>query len=152
MPIPKTLEMKIAAALQQAESEAEQMDISYSLGSGKAYINPRVTAAIDSLSSDPVTHLRLVPLQEEGLIIGQAVDQGQAGVYKFLRTKGNRSGTVPLTAPLRHFASSLPKAGSLIFPVSVETVTVEERQIKVLLIHVSRHQQGPGRKSATPEG
>jgi hypothetical protein len=106
--------------------------------SWEGYCNPRVTAAIDSLSPQEVTHLVFTPVIGTGMVIIQTAVEGDSGAEAFARGDSGRTGVVRLRTALNVFGISLPADRNLKFTVEADELPVGGEMQKVLLLIVKR--------------
>lgn len=92
------------------------------------YFNPRVTASVDRLSSSEVTHLKFVPMIEDGLVLLLEAAAGEEGATEFVRSDSRRTGQINLRLALAGFALDFAKDRKLKFPVETLEVPVGNEQ------------------------
>ncbi len=103
----------------------------------QGYLNPRVTAIVDQLSGSHVTHVKFIPLREDGYVIVVPAVPDEPGATELVRSKSLRTGTVPMRVALRDFALEFPSGRKLKFPVysvDIELPTATESSRKLVLL------------------
>jgi hypothetical protein len=119
----------------------------------EGYCNPRVTAGIDSLSRQEVTHLIFTPLVEAGIMVIQAGTEKDKGAEPFVRNESGRTGLVRLRSALNDFGLVLPKDQNLKFAVDSEELHIGDETRKVLYLTVKKpkRKRVVTREAKTPE-
>ncbi len=81
------------------------------------YANPRITAAIDSLSETEVTHLKCIPMVDDGLLVVLNAKADEDGAVEFARGDSRRTGSWYARAALAGFNISFSEERKLHLPV-----------------------------------
>lgn len=144
MEFDEALQKKIAEALQQNKvATREDMVSNYPMLATltpdyNAYLNPRVTQSVDSLSNGEVTHLSFIPMVDEGFVIVQSVRKDEPGAMEFARSESRRTGIVNMRAALNDFDLDWPEDRKLKMPVLVKELPVGDQKRQVVLFRVKK--------------
>lgn len=109
-----------------------------------AYFNLRITGLLDEATSHVVTHVRFVPLADEGVVVVQAAKDGDKGAVPFQRSETGRSGTVNMRAALRRMKLQWSDGRNLKLPATPDTIPVkggDPVQVLVLTAKAAEHVQ-----------
>lgn len=102
------------------------------------YFNPRVTGMVDSLSPTEVTHLKFIPMQQDGLVVAMPATADEPGATEFTRSETRRTGTTYLRLALNGFKVAAEEGRKLTFPVEVQEIASEGGTRPVLVFYVKR--------------
>lgn len=102
------------------------------------YSNPRVTASVDSLSDQEITHLKCIPLVEDGLVIILPAKPEEQAAVEFVRGDSRRTGSFSLRAALVNFNISFSDERKLKFEVAADEAPTTDGTRKFLAIKVKR--------------
>lgn len=105
---------------------------------GSIYLNPWVTAEVDSTSPTEVTHVKIVVLQQQGYFVIVPAAPGEKGAVPFERGDSRRTGTIDARVALLAFNIAVSEKRKLNLPVVSDLIRTGGGEQKVLAIRVKR--------------
>ncbi len=105
------------------------------------YSNTRTTRCVDSLARGLVSHVKFIPMPNDGWVIMLAAQPNERGAEPFVRIAGRRTGTVNLRDALSAFSlrfSSNRKLRLPVQPLTLEKPGSEPRKVALILVKETR--------------
>lgn len=99
-----------------------------------AYANMRTTQAIDKLSDGEVTHLKSTPMVEDGVVVIEAAQKGEAGAEEFSRGETRRFGKFYFRTALNRFNLEWADNRNLVLPVTEDEIPMPDGEVRRVLI------------------